>query len=80
MKIKINGEIEELGENGLTISKLLVVKDVESPDMVSVQHNGEIIDRQNYETTAIQENDELDFLYFMGGGGANLMAPIYGNN
>jgi sulfur carrier protein len=36
--------------------------------MVSVQLNGEIIDRNQYQAQTISEGDELDFLYFMGGG------------
>ena len=68
MVITINGEKENLGYDGLTITKLLEVKDVASPDMVSVQLNGEIIERSKYPNVTIKENDELDFLYFMGGG------------
>jgi len=68
MQIKINGESAELQKDHLNIADLLVIKEVESPDMVSVQLNGEIIDRSQYQAQAIKENDELDFLYFMGGG------------
>ncbi len=68
MRIKINGETEEVEAEKLTIIDLLRLKNVESPEMVSVQLNGNIIERQNYETTEIFANDELDFLYFMGGG------------
>ena len=55
-------------KNGLTISNILEEKKVESPDMVSVQLNGEFIDKKKYSTTVISENDTLEFLYFMGGG------------
>jgi sulfur carrier protein len=68
MQIKINGEIENFEAEKLTIIDLLQLKNVESPEMVSVQMNGAIIDRQDYETTNIAADDELDFLYFMGGG------------
>lgn len=68
MQIKINGEFEQLKKSELTISELLVLKNVESPEMVSVQLNGEIIDRSHYQEQRVHENDELDFLYFMGGG------------
>ena len=68
MQVKINGESEQLEKSGLTIAELLIVKKVESPDMVSVQLNGEIIDRGQYQEQVISEGDELDFLYFMGGG------------
>ncbi|HIJ77764.1 MAG: sulfur carrier protein ThiS [Desulfobulbaceae bacterium] len=68
MQITVNGEIEQLNDTGVTISRLLEIKQVESPDMVSVQHNGVFIDREHYPTTILAANDELDFLYFMGGG------------
>jgi sulfur carrier protein len=36
--------------------------------MVSVQLNGEFVDRQQFAATMFKEGDEVDFLYFMGGG------------
>lgn len=68
MKITINGEFEQFEKDGLSILNLLEVKNVESPDMVAVQLNGEFINKNNYSTTLVSENDTLDFLYFMGGG------------
>ncbi len=68
MQIIINGDIQQVAENALTISQLLEENKVESPDMVSVQLNGDIIDRTQYDVQTIAENDEIDFLYFMGGG------------
>nr|MBF0222781.1 sulfur carrier protein ThiS [Desulfobulbaceae bacterium] len=68
MQIRINGEDEQLEKSGVSISELLIIKKVESPDMVSVQLNGEIIDRSQYQDQVVSDGDELDFLYFMGGG------------
>ena len=68
MEIKINGELEQFDKSELSILNLLEVKQVESPDMVSVQLNGEFVDKKKYSTTAVSENDSLEFLYFMGGG------------
>lgn len=68
MKIKVNNEIQEL-EKGINITDLLVKNKVEMPDMVSVQLNGEFIKKENFQNTVIKENDEVNFLYFMGGGG-----------
>ncbi|SMC28754.1 sulfur carrier protein [Clostridium acidisoli DSM 12555] len=67
MKIKVNGEIKEIKE-AVTITELLKVENVEMPDMVSVQLNGEFAERDKFDTTVIKENDEIEFLYFMGGG------------
>ena len=68
MNIKINGQAEKLDQTKLTISELLTVKNVQMPEMVSVECNGEILDRENFATTHVKENDEIEFLYFMGGG------------
>jgi sulfur carrier protein len=68
MKVIVNGEVFEAGDSALTVARLLQLKEVESPDMVSVQLNGEVIDRGLYETTPVAADDEIEFLYFMGGG------------
>ena len=68
MQVTINGAAETIGEQEVSISRLLALKRVESPDMVSVQMNGRIIDRQQYEQQLIAADDEIEFLYFMGGG------------
>jgi len=68
MRITINGEVEDIEATDVTIARLLEIKKVESPDMVSVQVNGTIIEREQYGVKVIAENDELEFLYFMGGG------------
>ncbi|BAH06728.1 sulfur carrier protein ThiS [Clostridium kluyveri] len=67
MNIKINGDPKEI-KDGLTVTELLKIENVEMPDMVSVQLNDEFIDRANFSTTVLKENDKIDFLYFMGGG------------
>ncbi|HFQ80011.1 MAG TPA: sulfur carrier protein ThiS [Desulfobacterales bacterium] len=68
MRIIINGEAEEINEAELTVSRLLSIKNVESPDMVSVQVNDNIVDRADYDHKQINPDDEVEFLYFMGGG------------
>ncbi len=68
MQISINGEERQVDSDVLTISHLLEIEKVESPEMVSVQLNGDVIDRTLYQKTDIGDGDEVDFLYFMGGG------------
>ena len=43
MQIKINGEIEKIAETNLTITRLLEIKKVESPDLVSVLLNDRLL-------------------------------------
>ena len=69
MTLTINGKKETLEQNGsFTVVDLLKVKQVDMPDMVSVQLNGEILNREQFGSTRIKDNDEVEFLYFMGGG------------
>lgn len=63
----INGKPVEVPSN-LTIGGLLKNQNVESPQMVSVELNEEIIPRNEYESIRLKNNDRVEFLYFMGGG------------
>ncbi len=67
MKLRVNGELKDIKDN-ITVTEILEVEKVEAPDMVSVQLNGEFVDREKFSDTILKENDEIDFLYFMGGG------------
>jgi sulfur carrier protein len=67
MKIKINGEVKDI-QGEVNVSELLKSEDVKMPEMVSVEVNGEIVDRDDFDQVIIKENDEVEFLYFMGGG------------
>ncbi|KOF57678.1 MULTISPECIES: sulfur carrier protein ThiS [Clostridium] len=67
MILEINGSKKEVKDN-LTVSEILVEENVEMPDMVTVQLNGEFLDREEFSKTTLKENDQVDFLYFMGGG------------
>ena len=68
MNIKVNGKDQALDKDEVSVAELLTVCDVSQPDMVSVQLNGEFVNKENYQETVIKEGDEVDFLYFMGGG------------
>ncbi len=67
MKLVVNGNEVDCSD-GLAVSKLLVGQNVKMPDMVSVELNGKILKRNDFETTTLKEGDKLEFLYFMGGG------------
>ena len=67
MKIIVNGN-EVNCSKGLAVSKLLVEQNVKMPDVVSVEINGQILRRNEFETTTLKDDDKVEFLYFMGGG------------
>ena len=66
-KIYVNGDAQEVSLP-LNVSELIKQLLVENPEMVSVQVNEEFAEREDWETTVIKEGDQVDFLYFMGGG------------
>ena len=65
MRVKINGKNEEVEDK--TVLDLLNSRNVELR-MVAVEVNSEMIDRDHYGSTFLKEGDEVEFLYFMGGG------------
>jgi len=67
MKIQINGEPAEIDAE-ISVTQLLFDRKVKMPDMVSVELNGDILERKNFENTVIRDGDKVEFLYFMGGG------------
>lgn len=67
MKITVGGEKKEVAE-GLTVAELIVLEEVEMPEYVTVSINEQFIERSSFESHVLQEGDEVEFLYFMGGG------------
>ena len=68
MNLKVNGEAKTFDFDAMSVRQMLTVCDVSQPDMVSVQLNGAFVNRENYGSVQVKEGDEVDFLYFMGGG------------
>jgi len=66
-KIKVNGNEQEIS-NPVSLTELIALNNVAQPSMVSIQLNGEFVVRDDYDSTLVKEDDEVDFLYFMGGG------------
>ena len=67
MNLIINGKESNITD-GLTVSELLIQENVQMPDMVSVELNGQILKRTKFEQTSLKNDDKVEFLYFMGGG------------
>ncbi len=68
MTIVVNGEQQTLDTDNISVEQLMQNNNVKDPDMVSVQLNGSFIKRELFTDTLLHENDEIDFLYYMGGG------------
>ncbi|MBO4457435.1 MAG: sulfur carrier protein ThiS [Butyrivibrio sp.] len=67
MKITVAGEKKEFAD-GITVSELIELEQVETPQYVTVSVNEEFINAEDFETHKLSEGDEVEFLYFMGGG------------
>lgn len=67
MRITVGGEKRDY-EEGLTIAALMAAENVEMPEYTTVSVNEEFIDRSQFANTLLHEGDEVEFLYFMGGG------------
>jgi sulfur carrier protein len=69
MIITINGIETVLAEKPeRSVESLLEELDVSQRLYVTVELNGEILDRPAYELTPVNDGDVIEFLYFMGGG------------
>jgi len=65
MQVKINGKEEEI--SGGTVLDLLQAKKIE-PQMVAVEVNDTMLDRNLLATTSLNDGDRVEFLFYMGGG------------
>ncbi len=67
MEIRVNGKAESIAD-GSTVGSVLEAKELD-PALVSVEHNGKILEKSDLDGIVLSEGDELEILFFMGGGG-----------
>lgn len=67
MGIKLNGEQVDLDQEIKTIQHLLAFYKLEDR-LVIVEHNREIVLKEQYENTIISNGDEIELVHFVGGG------------
>ena len=63
--VKINGEHVEAA--GQTLSQYLASTAC-NPQRIVIEYNGEILPRENYDTTVLNDDDQVEIISFMGGG------------
>jgi sulfur carrier protein len=69
MQLTVNGRPNTIeGKESLSVTALLDELKVKDALYVTVELNGEIIDRPSFDNTVVNDGDSLEFLYFMGGG------------
>ena len=67
MKITVSGEKKEVTD-GITVATLIEQEQEETPQYVTVSVNEEFIDQDDFDSHVLKDGDEVEFLYFMGGG------------
>ncbi|WP_368658619.1 sulfur carrier protein ThiS [Metabacillus halosaccharovorans] len=67
MSIKLNGELVDLKEDVKTVQQLLAFYQLENR-LVIVEHNREIVVKDQYDSITIQHGDEIELVHFVGGG------------
>jgi sulfur carrier protein len=67
MIITVAGEKKEY-KDGLTLPELIAAENVEMPEYVTVSINEEFVEADKKESTVLKDGDNVEFLYFMGGG------------
>lgn len=67
MELSINGKTEVFDQQ-MSLIDLLQIKGVSKPETVAVELNGHIVVRKEYSATILQEKDQIEVIYFMGGG------------
>ncbi len=66
MQVTINGENRDVKE-GITVLALL--EDLElQPEAMVVQRNDNVIERNDFATTQLEEGDVIELVRFVGGG------------
>ena len=66
IKITLNGKPNEI-KAGMKVSDLLLKWKIR-PELVTVEVNENILQKLDYETTEIKNGDNVEFVFYMGGG------------
>lgn len=67
MNITVAGVKKEV-KDGITVAQLIIDEKVETPQYVTVTINDEFVESGTFENTVVKDGDNVEFLYFMGGG------------
>lgn len=66
MWLLLNGERREVAD-GLSLSQLVTALDL-PPERIAVELNQRVVRRVDWPKLALQENDRLEIVHFVGGG------------
>ena len=66
MKVAINGETKELPD-GISLNEMIEMLSL-PPRMMAIEINQQVIRKQDWEGTRIDEGDKIEIVHFVGGG------------
>jgi sulfur carrier protein len=66
IQVMVNGESRALS-GGMTVTDLLASLGLH-PRLIVVEHNREILDREQYDDTEVRDGDAFELVHFVGGG------------
>ncbi|MEI5909548.1 sulfur carrier protein ThiS [Bacillus spongiae] len=67
MNLRINGESITVPKDIKNVTALLAHYGVED-QIIIVEHNHEIIEKDKHQTTNLQDGDNIEIVHFVGGG------------
>ena len=67
MEIIVAGNKKEVAD-GLKLTEVFTLENVETPEYVTVSLNEEFVPSDKVAETVLKDGDNVEFLYFMGGG------------
>ncbi|HMV45709.1 MAG TPA: sulfur carrier protein ThiS [Leptospiraceae bacterium] len=65
--MKVNGKQVDISGNSFTISEYLTSIRL-NPNTIAIEWNGEILEREKWQSTYIKDSDTLEIIKFVGGG------------
>ncbi len=68
MRIQVNGELREIDDE-LPLSALVSILNLK-PEQIAIELNKEVVRRAHWVETLLHEGDQVEIVYFVGGGEA----------
>ena len=68
MRIRLNGDAKEI-EDGTTLTSLVESLSL-APERLAVELNGEVVRRADWPRVTLKEDDRVEVVHFVGGGGS----------
>jgi thiamine biosynthesis protein ThiS len=67
VQLQINGEFREFSEPRLQLNELILRLSL-SPQRIAVEVNRELVRRDDWEHTEVNDGDRVEIVHFVGGG------------